>query len=85
MADDKIVMTVFLEPSTRTRFELPVRRSLPGRKGIDFGATKMSSIQKGETFEDTVTMIDRYGPDVIVLRQSVPGTQRRQLKLPRHP
>ncbi len=77
IADDKIVMTVFLEPSTRTRLSFQYAAAYLGAKVLDFGATEMSSIQKGETFEDTIRMVDGYGPDVIVLRQSVQGNAKK--------
>lgn len=85
LADDRVVMTVFLEPSTRTRLSFQYAAAYLGARGIDFGATEMSSIQKGETFEDTVTMVDGYGPDVIVLRQSVPGNAKRAAEIARAP
>ncbi|MGC8661136.1 MAG: aspartate carbamoyltransferase [Nitrososphaeria archaeon] len=77
IADDRIVMTVFLEPSTRTRLSFQFAATYLGAKAMDFGATEISSIQKGETFDDTIRMIDGYGPDVIVLRQSIPGNAKK--------
>ncbi len=73
IANGKVVMTVFLEPSTRTRLSFQYAATYLGALAMDFGATEISSIQKGESFEDTMRMVDGYGPDAIVLRQSVPG------------
>lgn len=81
IADDRIVMTVFMEPSTRTRLSFQYAAVYLGAKVLDFGATEMSSIQKGETFEDTIRMVDGYGPDVIVLRQSVPGNAKKAAEI----
>jgi Aspartate carbamoyltransferase, catalytic chain len=72
-ADDKVAITVFLEPSTRTRLSFQFAGTYLGIKVLDFGASEISSIQKGETFEDTMTMVDGYEPNVIILRQSVAG------------
>lgn len=84
-ADDRIVMTVFLEPSTRTRLSFQFAATYLGAKAMDFGATEISSIQKGETFDDTIRMIDGYEPDVIVLRQSIPGNAKRAADISKAP
>ncbi|MDG7037468.1 MAG: aspartate carbamoyltransferase [Nitrososphaerota archaeon] len=76
-ARGRIIATVFMEPSTRTRLSFQFAGVAIGASVIDFGSSDMSSIAKGETFEDTMRMIDDYGPDVIVLRQRVPGNAAR--------
>jgi len=80
-ADDKVAITVFLEPSTRTRLSFQFAGTYLGIKVLDFGASEISSIQKGETFEDTMTMVDGYEPDVIILRQSVAGNAEKAAKI----
>ncbi|MCL4344437.1 MAG: aspartate carbamoyltransferase [Nitrososphaerota archaeon] len=85
IADDRIVMTVFLEPSTRTRLSFQFAATYLGARAMDFGATEISSIQKGETFEDTIRMVDGYDPDVIVLRQGVPGNAKIAADISRAP
>ncbi len=80
-AEDKTAITVFLEPSTRTRLSFQFAGTYLGIKVLDFGATEISSIQKGETFEDTMTMVDGYEPDVIILRQSVAGNAEKAAKI----
>lgn len=72
-AKNKIMATVFLEPSTRTRLSFQFAMTKLGGTVIDFGPAEASSMEKGESFEDTMRMVDGYGPDVIVLRQKVPG------------
>ncbi len=76
-AEDKTAITVFLEPSTRTRLSFQFAGIYLGIKVMDFGASEISSIQKGESFEDTMRMVDSYDPDVIILRQSVAGNAKK--------
>ncbi len=65
----KVIASVFLEPSTRTRlsFEAAVARS--GGQCITVSGGQFSSISKGETLEDTIKVISQYA-DAVVLRQS---------------
>lgn len=72
-AKNKIMATVFIEPSTRTRLSFQFAMTKLGGTVVDFGLVEASSIKKGESFEDTMRMVDGYEPDVIVLRQKVPG------------
>jgi len=70
-ARGKVMATVFLEPSTRTKLSFTYAMVRLGGQVIDFDASR-SSLAKGETDVDTLRIIDGYGPDVIVLRQSKP-------------
>jgi len=65
---DRIVATLFYEPSTRTRlsFEAAVLR-LGGEIISTENAKEMSSTVKGESLEDTVRVIHGYS-DALVLR-----------------
>ena len=47
-----------------------------GGQIIDFGLAEAASIAKGESFEDTLRMVDGYDPDVIVLRSSILGSAK---------
>lgn len=69
----KLMATVFLEPSTRTRLSFQFAMVKAGGQVIDFGLAEASSIVKGEAFEDTMRMVDGYSPDVIVVRNKTPG------------
>lgn len=71
--EDKIMVTFFYEPSTRTRlsFEAAMQR-LGGRVLSMADAKASSSSWKGETLGDTIRTIDNY-VDVIALRHSVAG------------
>lgn len=70
----KLLATVFLEPSTRTRLSFQFAMVKAGGQVIDFGLAEAASIAKGETFEDTMRMVDGYSPDVIVVRNRTPGS-----------
>ena len=72
-AKGKLMITVFLEPSTRTRLSFTFAMIRLGGTVIDFGSEAASSRAKGESFEDTMRMVDGYDPDIIVLRQRTPG------------
>jgi len=73
--DGKVVASLFFEPSTRTRlsFESAVNRL--GGKVIGFSDTSATSVAKGETLKDTITVISNYA-DLIVMRHSIEGAAR---------
>ncbi len=73
---DSILATVFLEPSTRTRLSFQFAMSRLGGQVVDFGLAEAASIAKGETFEDSMRMVDGYGPSVIVVRSKEVGSAR---------
>lgn len=67
---DKIIATMFFEPSTRTRlsFESAILRL--GAKLISTeNASSNSSARKGETIQDTIYVVQEYA-DAIVMRHS---------------
>lgn len=72
----RILATVFMEPSTRTRLSFQFAMTKIGGKVIDFGPVESTSAAKGETFEDSMRMIDGYSPDVIVVRSKVEGSAK---------
>jgi aspartate carbamoyltransferase catalytic subunit len=47
-----------------------------GGEVIDFGPLESTSTAKGETFEDSMRMVDAYSPDVIVVRSKFEGSAR---------
>ncbi len=73
--EDKVIATLFFEPSTRTRlsFESAVNRL--GGKIIGFSDTASSSSTKGETLKDTIKTVSNYS-DMIVMRHPVDGSAR---------
>lgn len=66
----KIVANLFFEPSTRTQYSFNVAEERLGCKVIQFNASA-SSLQKGESFYDTVSTFTSFGLDGIVIRDSV--------------
>jgi aspartate carbamoyltransferase catalytic subunit len=71
-----ILATVFMEPSTRTRLSFQFAMTKIGGTVLDFGSVEAASTAKGETFEDTMRMIDGYSPNAIVVRTKVAGSSR---------
>ena len=67
LLSDRLVATLFFEPSTRTRlsFETAVQRL--GGKIIGFADVGCTSVTKGETLKDTIKMVDNY-VDLIIMR-----------------
>src|SRR4029077_20281749 len=68
----KVVVTLFFEPSTRTRASFGFAARRLGAETSDFAAST-SSLNKGETFIDTARNIEAMGVDVVIVRHSVPG------------
>jgi len=87
MADyhNRIMATLFYEPSTRTRitFETAMHR-LGGRVITTENAAQFSSAAKGETLEDTIRILNGYA-DVIVIRHCEVGAARRAAAVSRVP
>ena len=73
----KVMITLFYEPSTRTRlsFESAMIR-LGGNVLSTENAAQFSSAAKGETLEDTIRVLNGYG-DVIVMRHFESGAAMR--------
>lgn len=70
-----ILATLFFEPSTRTRHSFQAAAYRLGLDVIDFSEEK-SSIRKGESFEDTIRMVDGYA-DALVVRHPEEGSAAR--------
>lgn len=78
MLRGKTLVSLFYEPSTRTRLSHEMAMLRLGGKVIGTeNAREFSSFAKGETLEDTVRVISGYGPDVIVLRYHEKGGAER--------
>lgn len=56
-----------------------------GGNVMDFGSIEASSLMKGESFEDTIKMLDGYDPDVIILRHKVEGSAKVAADVSKHP
>lgn len=72
---NKRMITFFYEPSTRTRASFEIAMDMLGGRVVfsTENATQFSSVAKGETLRDTIRVLNRYRPDVIVLRYHQEG------------
>ena len=74
---DKIMASLFYEPSTRTRFSFEsAMHRLGGSVITTDNAQEFSSAAKGETLEDTIRVVNHYA-DIIVLRHFDKGASAR--------
>jgi aspartate carbamoyltransferase catalytic subunit len=75
-----IIALLFFEPSTRTRLSFEAAAKRLGGSVIGFTGVEATSMAKGESFEDTVRVVDAYC-DVMVLRHPLEGAARRAAEL----
>ena len=68
----KTVITLFYEPSTRTRVSFEIAAKRLSADTINISATS-SSVVKGETLIDMGKNLQSMRPDVIVIRHRMPG------------
>ncbi|MBI3631238.1 MAG: aspartate carbamoyltransferase, partial [Candidatus Staskawiczbacteria bacterium] len=63
-------VSFFYQPSTRTRASFEIAMDFLGGRTVfsTENARDFSSAKKGETFSDTIKVLNRYKPDVIILR-----------------
>ncbi len=73
--DNRVVATLFFEPSTRTRLSFETAANRLGARVIGFTDPKVTSSTKGETLKDTIMMVSNYA-DVIVMRHYLEGAAR---------
>ncbi len=82
---NKIMATLFYEPSTRTRFSFEAAmHRLGGRIISTEHARDFSSGVTGESLEDTIQVLNNY-TDVIVLRHNEVGGSKRAAKVSQVP
>ena len=70
--DDKILATLFFEPSTRTRLSFESAMLRLGGKVLGFSEASSSSTAKGETLGDTIRVVGGYA-DIIAMRHPKEG------------
>lgn len=80
----KVMAALFFEPSTRTRLSFEAAMHRLGGSVIGFSEPSMTSIAKGETFEDTMRIIDGYC-DVIAIRHPEIGSAKKAADIVRNP
>lgn len=73
--DGKVMVSLFMEPSTRTRLSFESAMNRLGGSVISVSDPKTSSATKGESLSDTIRTVANYG-DVIVIRHPMEGSAR---------
>ena len=79
---DKILATLFFEPSTRTRLSFESAMKLLGGGVIGFADASVTSISKGESLSDSIRIVEGYC-DVIVMRHPTEGSARLAAESPK--
>ena len=69
---DKLMATLFYEPSTRTQMSFQAAMLRLGGKIIGFDNPGSTSVAKGESLKDTVTVLSGY-TDILTIRHPVEG------------
>ncbi len=72
---DKVIASIFFEPSTRTRLSFETAANRLGARVIGFSDIGNTSVTKGETLKDTIIMVSKYA-DLIVIRHPLDGSAR---------
>ena len=72
---DKIIITLFFENSTRTKSSFEIAAVRLGAEMIHLDVTK-SSTKKGETLVDTAMNLDAMGPHAIIVRHQNAGVPK---------
>ena len=72
---DKIIITLFFENSTRTKSSFDIAASRLGAEMIHLDVTK-SSTKKGETLVDTAMNLDAMNPHAIIVRHQNSGVPK---------
>ena len=80
----RVVATLFLEPSTRTRLSFESAAQRLGASVITIADPKTSSVKKGESLADTIRVIDKYA-DIIVMRHPDMGAADEAVKYTKKP
>ena len=71
----KIIATLFFEPSTRTKMSFESAAFRLGAQVLQLPPLELSSVKKGESFSDTIKMVESYS-DIIVVRHPNDGAAR---------
>jgi len=72
LLQDKIIITLFFENSTRTRSSFEIAAKRLGAQMVHLDVAK-SSTKKGETLTDTAANLDAMGPNAIIIRHANSG------------
>jgi aspartate carbamoyltransferase catalytic subunit len=82
--ENKVVASIFFEPSTRTRLSFETAVNRLGGRVIGFSDSASTSVSKGETLKDTISMIANYA-DLIIMRHYIEGAARYASEISRVP
>ena len=72
---NKVIASIFFEPSTRTRLSFETAANRLGARVVGFSDAINTSVTKGETLKDTIKMVSNYA-DLIVMRHPLDGSAR---------
>lgn len=72
VCEGKLLATLFYEPSTRTRLSFESAMNRLGGRVVGFSDPSASSTSKGESLEDTITIVSQY-VDIIAMRHPISG------------
>ncbi len=72
LLQDKLIITIFFENSTRTKSSFEIAAKRLGAEIVHLDVAK-SSTKKGETLVDTAMNLDAMGPDAIIVRHKDAG------------
>jgi aspartate carbamoyltransferase catalytic subunit len=75
LGQGRTIGIMFFEPSTRTRLSFESAMASIGGTSVGFSETRTTSIEKGESFSDTVRVVEANS-DVLVIRHSMEGSAR---------
>ena len=67
----KTVVNLFYEPSTRTRLSFESAVNQLGGRIIGFSDTGTTSVTKGETLKDTIKMVRKLQPNMMIRRRAI--------------
>ncbi|MBY9004353.1 MAG: aspartate carbamoyltransferase, partial [Candidatus Lokiarchaeota archaeon] len=84
LLNNKILATLFFEPSTRTRLSFESSMHRLGGSVIGFHKGDVSSVIKGESIADTIRTVENYS-DCIVMRHNLEGAAKLAAKFSRIP
>ncbi len=80
----RVIATLFFEPSTRTRLSFESAINRLGARVVGFSDVANTSVSKGETLHDTISVISNYC-DMIVMRHTLEGAARYASEVSRVP
>jgi len=73
LLEEKVIATLFFEPSTRTRLSFESAINRLGGRIVGFSNAASSSVSKGESLNDTIKTVSNYS-DLIIMRHPLEGS-----------